>query len=76
MLDDDRLRAVQDVIDSLPLSERQLDLAHETIEAMTAEEADELIELHRRVIEGLPRAREAIRQIHQQRQRPSEPEQG
>ena len=72
MLDDDRLRAVQNVIDSLPLSKRQLDLAHETIEAMTVEEADELVKLHQSVIEGLPRAREAIRLILQQRREPGQ----
>ena len=63
MLDPNRTQALRDVIDSLPLSERQRDLAEETIASMSSEEADELIRLHQSVIAGLPEALAAIKRI-------------
>ena len=75
MLDDDRLRAVQNVIDSLPLSDSQLELAHETINALSAGAADELIKRHQRLIDSLPRALEAIQRVRRQRRHPSKPRQ-
>ncbi|WP_137104661.1 hypothetical protein [Azospirillum argentinense] len=63
MLDPSRTQALRAVSESLPLSERQRELAEETIASMSPEEADELIRLHQSVVAGLPKARAAIKRI-------------
>lgn len=61
-----RREAVQRIINSMPLGERQRQLAQETLEDMDDAEADKLITLHAKLIEGLPKALEAIRRVRQE----------
>ncbi|MBP2302811.1 hypothetical protein [Azospirillum picis] len=63
MLDDERKAAVKEAMASLPLTERQRELADETLEDMTPENADRIIAAHRKLIEKLPAALLAIRAV-------------
>ncbi len=63
MLDPIRTQALRAVIDSLPLTGRQRDLADETIASLLPEEADAMIRLHQDLVENLPAARAAIDHI-------------
>ncbi len=63
MLDPIRLQALRVVIDSLPLTERQRDLAEETIGSLSPEAADTVIRAHQRLVETLPAALAAIDRV-------------
>jgi flagellar motor switch protein FliG len=63
MLDPIRAQALRTVIDSLPLTERQRDLAEETIASLSPEAADTVIMAHQRLVETLPAALAAIDRI-------------
>lgn len=63
MLDPVQAQALRAVIDSLPLTGRQRDLAEETIASLLPEEADAIIRLHQDLVENLPAARAAIDHI-------------
>ena len=63
----ERRAKVKAIIESLPLGERQRDLANETLESMTDADADLIIENHERLMAGLPKALDAVRRIRQGR---------
>lgn len=65
-----RLReALMEVVDTLPLTERQRELAMETVRDVTREEAEAIIDGHRKLVDGLPAALEAVRRIRRIRPR-------
>jgi hypothetical protein len=67
MLDLIRLQALHVVIDSLPLTARQRDLAEETIGSLSPEAADTVIRAHQRLVETLPAALAAIDRVKRAR---------
>ncbi|WP_376961148.1 hypothetical protein ABNQ39_14850 [Azospirillum sp. A26] len=67
MLDPIRTQALRVVIDSLPLTERQRDLAEETIGSLSPEAADTVIRAHQRLVETLPAAMAAIDRVKRAR---------
>lgn len=67
MLDPIRTQALRLVIDSLPLTERQRDLAEETIGSLSPEAADTVIRAHQRLVETLPAALAAIDRVKRAR---------
>lgn len=63
MLDPVHAQALRAVVDSLPLTGRQRDLADETVASLSPEEAAAMIRLHQSLVENLPAARAAIDHI-------------